>query len=89
MFTIYEGKLYKVDGDKIVGVDITPTSVKTDGRTQRDLPKLNTLLTLNEVKIKYGINRGNSYEFPSPSRNRKVDKDESTTKTKKPTRKSK
>ena len=68
MFTIYEGKRYKVDGDKIVGVDITPTSIETDGRTQRKKPKLNSLLTLKEVRIKYGINRGESYLFPTPSR---------------------
>lgn len=87
MFTIYEDKIYKVNGKTMVGVDITPTSLKMVKGTEIDTPNLNKILTLKEVKIKYHVVNGSSYKFPIPKK--KVDKDEPTTKTKKSTRKSK
>ena len=87
MFTIYDGKVYKVNGKTMVGVDITPTSLKMVKGTEIETPSLNNVLTLKEVKIKYQVVSGNSYKFPIPKK--KVDKDEPTTKTKKSTGKSK
>lgn len=88
MFTIYDGKVYKVNGKTMVGVDITPTSLKMVNGTEIKTPSLNKVLTLKEVKIKYQVVSGNSYKFPRPTK-KKVDKNEPTTKTKKSTRKSK
>ena len=90
MFTIYDGKVYKVNGKTMVGVDITPTSLKMVNGTEIETPSLNKVLTLKEVKIKYQVVSGKSYTFPKPKK--KVDKDgdkPTTTKTKKSTRKSK
>ena len=88
MFTIYEGKVYKVNGKTMVGVDITPTSLKMVKGTEIDTPNLNKILTLKEVKIKYHVVNGASYIFPKPTK-KKVDKDKPTTKTKKSTTKKK
>lgn len=90
MFTIYEGKVYKVNGKTMVGVDITPTSLKMVKGTEIDTPNLNKILTLKEVKIKYHVVNGGSYIFPKPTK-KKVDKDKDkpTTKTKKSTTKKK
>ncbi len=88
MFTIYDNKVYKVNGKTMVGVDITPTSLKMVKGTEIETPILNRILTLREVKIKYHVVNGGSYIFPKPTK-KKVDKDEPTTKTKKSTRKSK
>lgn len=88
MFTIYEGKVYKVNGKTMVGVDITPTSLKMVKGTEIDTPNLNKILTLKEVKIKYHVVNGDSYIFPKPTK-KKVDKDKPTTKTKKSTTKKK
>lgn len=90
MFTIYEGKVYKVNGKTMVGVDITPTSLKMVKGTEIETPSLNNVLTLREVKIKYQVLSGKSYKFPKPTK-KKVDKDgdePTTTKTKKSTGKS-
>lgn len=88
MFTIYDGKVYKVNGNKLVGVDITPTDVKEVKGEEIKSPKLTNILTLREVKIKFG----GEYKFPvkkkAPAK-KKVDKDDATTKTKKSTGKSK
>jgi len=99
LFTIYNGKLYKVDKGSLVGVDITPSSVKEVEGTKIKMPKINTLLTLREVQIKFGVVNGNSYKFPVEEKvvpkpkttpKKKVGKkDEPVTKTKKPTGKSK
>lgn len=91
MFTIYEGKVYKVNGETMVGVDITPTSLKMVKGTEIETPSLNNILTLKEIKIKYQIVSGKSYTFPKPevTTKKKVDKDDGvTTKTKKSTGKS-
>ena len=90
MFTIYEDKVYKVNGKTMVGVDITPTSLKMVKGTEIETPSLNNVLTLKEVKIKYQVVSGKSYKFPIPKK--KVDKDgdkPTTTKTKRSTGKSK
>ncbi|HZK01181.1 MAG TPA: hypothetical protein VFC79_14275 [Tissierellaceae bacterium] len=92
MFTIYDGKLYKVNGKTMVGVDITPTSLKMVKGTEIETPSLNKALTLKEVKIKYQVVSGKSYIFPKPksTTKKKVDKDDGvTTKTKKSTTKKK
>ena len=94
MFTIYEDKVYKVNGKTMVGVDITPTSLKMVKGTEIDTPNLNKILTLKEVKIKYHVVNGDCYIFPKPTK-KKVDKDKDkdkdkpTTKTKKSTTKKK
>lgn len=82
MFTIYEGKVYKVNGKTMVGVDITPTSLKMVKGTEIDTPNLNKILTLKEVKIKYHVVNGASYIFPKPTK-KKVDKDKDKPTTKK------
>lgn len=82
MFTIYEGKVYKVNGKTMVGVDITPTSLKMVKETEIETPNLNKILTLKEVKIKYHVVNGASYIFPKPTK-KKVDKDKDKPTTKK------
>ena len=83
-----------------MGVDITPSSVKEVEGTKIKMPKINTLLTLREVRIKFGVVNGNSYKFPveekampkpktTPKKKKVGKKDEPVNKTKKSTGKSK
>lgn len=64
MYTIHNGKLYRVNGDRLVGVDITPTDITLIEGSEIDMPQIDNLLTLKEVKTKFGISVGESYKFP-------------------------
>lgn len=64
MYTIHNGKLYRVNGDRLVGVDITPTNITLIKGSEIDIPQITNLLTLKEVKFKFGISVGESYMFP-------------------------
>lgn len=64
MYTIHNGKLYRVNGDRLVGVDITPTDITLIEGSKIDIPQITNLLTLKEVKSKFGISVGESYKFP-------------------------
>lgn len=99
MFTIYNGNLYQVSGNMLVGVNITPTSIKIVKGTEIPISNINTLLTLREVQIKFGVVNGESYKFPvkekvklktkSTPKKKVAKKDEPVTKTKKSARKPK
>ncbi len=64
MYTIHNGKLYRVNGDRLVGVDITPTNITLIEGSEIKTPQIDNLLTLKEVKFKFGVSIGESYMFP-------------------------
>lgn len=91
MYILQNGKLYVQDGEFLVGVSVTPTGniLFKEERIKRG--NNCSILTPSEVRARYQINYGKSYEFPITKRVEpkvEVEKDEPTRKTKTTTRKS-
>lgn len=62
MFCYQDGKLYLMQNDTLVGVDVTPTGISTND--VKSEYKNGRIMTTHEVKCAFGIYRGLSYKFP-------------------------
>lgn len=69
MFIYQNNKLYirKLNG-KLVGVNITPTKIIEVRGTSTVIADKYLALGLNEVKAKFQLADGNSYRFPTQSK---------------------
>lgn len=90
MLIMQDGNLYIQKDKGIIGVDINSDGIQEVKGSETKLTAYKTL-TPYEVYAKFQINKDNDYVFPRPEKvvKKEVKKDESTSKTKKPTGKSK
>ena len=74
MFIYQEGKLYVWKSEMLVGVNVTLSDVVEIPSVKVKLKDDYLMLTMSEVKLKFGINEidKKSYKFPqAPKRSRK------------------
>jgi hypothetical protein len=94
MYIYQEGKLYVQDGEFLVGVNVTPSGSYLLEKERVKKSDKYSILTPSEVQAKFGIVRGETYEFPVkkkevvPEPKVEVVTDEPVRKTKTTTRKS-
>lgn len=64
MYIYQDGKLYVQDGELLLGVSITPFGNTIYKEEKAKLGDAYSILTPSEVRAKFQIDIGNSYEFP-------------------------
>lgn len=63
MFVYQDGKLYAMQGDKLVGVNISPTGLVTVAGIETSLGSKYELLTLRDVMLKFNMAECNTHVF--------------------------
>lgn len=93
MFILQDNKLYIEDKDNnIIGVNVYHNKIEPIKSEKVKLNKNHTVMTAYEMKCRFNINEERSYLFPKEEvkkTKKEVKKDDSTSKTKKKTGKSK
>jgi len=64
MFVYKESKLYILEGDKVVGVDVTPTSITKVEGVEEDFDYSFELIEPFEMKCKFNVTELTPYVFP-------------------------